>query len=55
MIELIEFKVIPYESRYRYTFKYTYNGENNQLNMISDNFDESLFYFYFKAKEFHRI
>lgn len=53
MIELIEFSITPFEGKYRYIFKYTYNKEENQLNFISSYFDENIWSLYFKAKEYH--
>lgn len=51
--KMIEIKVVPFEGKYRYTFKYTFNNEENQLNYISDDFSESNYYFYFKILEYH--
>ena len=52
-LKIIEIKIVPFEDRYRYTFKYTFNNEENQLNYISDYFSESNYYFYFKILEYH--
>lgn len=52
-LKIIEIKVVPFEDRYKYTFKYTFNNEENQLNYISDDCFESNYYFYFKILEYH--
>ena len=52
-LKIIEIKVVPFENRYRYTFKYTFNNKENQLNYISDDWFQNNYYFYFKALEYH--
>jgi hypothetical protein len=52
-LKIIEIKVVPFEDKYRYTFKYTFNNEEKQINYTSDNCFESNYYFYFKALEYH--